>query len=328
VARDDQYSPPGARSLGVEVPLLVQFSIALFTGMVAATFVPAVRKAIPRPIEVLLWVALITACALGLLSVTDQNARNLSSSVIWAADQVINTIIGLVLGGVAAWISANRFVIATWLVIFAGADLFALMLLRSVRTSRAWQPRVRLREWMELPVPAAPASASVRAASDPLHDINRRLAAAAIVLGAAMLARTVDLSIWIRNVMLPREARRLANAASAGRVGSRARLESMRDAAAHLQFAARAWYAAAGEPVVSGLAGGLAVKANDAVRSARAARRGLRPAALRPGQVIDIQALLSAQSIGWYGPLSAGPTQPSRGEQDATEPEPKDRLAS
>ncbi len=247
---------------------------------------------------------------------------------IWATDQVINTIAGLLLGGVAAWISANRFLIATWLVIFAGADLFALMLLRSIRTSRARQPRVRLREWMELPVPATAAPAPVPAASDPLHDLNRRLAGAIMVLGAAMLARTLDMSIWIRNVLLPREARRLAHAARGGHVGSRARLESMRDAAAHLRFAARAWYAAAGEPVVTGLAGGLAVKANDAVRSARAARRGWRPAALRPGQVIDIQALLSAQSIGWYGPLSAGPTQPPRGEHDATEPPQTDRLAS
>jgi hypothetical protein len=145
-----------------------------------------------------------------------------------------------------------------------------------------------------------------------------------MVLGAAMLTRTVDLSIWIRNVMLPREARRLAHAAQAGRVGSRARLESLRDATAHLQYAARAWYAAAGEPAVNGLA----VKANGAVHSARAARRGLRPAALRPGQVVDIQALLSAQSIGWYGPLGAGSNQPRRGEHDAAEPPQTDRLAS
>ena len=46
-ARARQYSCSGRRSHGVEVPLLLQFSIALFTGMVAATFVPPVRKAIP-----------------------------------------------------------------------------------------------------------------------------------------------------------------------------------------------------------------------------------------------------------------------------------------
>ena len=79
----------------MELPLLLQFSIALFTGMVAVTFVPSIRKAIPRPVEVLLWIALITACGIGLLSVTDANARNLSASIFWASEKVIKTIVGL-----------------------------------------------------------------------------------------------------------------------------------------------------------------------------------------------------------------------------------------
>src|SRR2546430_4849821 len=141
---------------------------------------------------------------------------------------------------------------------------------------------------MKLPLPAAAGCRVVRA--NPLVDVNRRLAAGTFVLGAAMLARTVDLSIWIRNVLLPLQQRRLAEAARTGRAGSHARLESLRDAAAHLQFAARAWYEAAGEPALSGLAG-------RAGTTARAARKALRPVALKPDQVIDIQALLSAQSI-------------------------------
>src|SRR3989475_1448331 len=177
-----------------------------------------------------------------------------------------------------------------------------------------------------MPGRVAPPPAVGRASSAPLLAVDRRLASATMVLVAAVHSRRVDMSIWIHNVLLPREARRLATAADAGRVGSRARLESLRDAAAHLQFAARAWYSAAGEPAVRGLAGGLAVNANHAVRSARATRRGLRAQA--PDQVIDIQALLSAQSIGWYGPLTAGPTQPPRGEHDAAEPPQTDRLAS
>jgi hypothetical protein len=284
--------------------------------MVAATFIPPVRKAIPRPVEVVMWVALIAVCTVSLIAVNDRDARNLTTSVLWGADHVINTIAGLVLGGVATWIYDHRFPIATWLVMLAGADLFLLVLIRSMRKARPWQPRVRLGEWMEMPIPA-PAAARVRVAKpkpDPLVVVNRRLAAGIVVLGAAMLARTVDLSIWIRNVVLPVQQRRLAAAARAGRAGSQARLETLRDATAHLQYAARAWYEAAGEPAVSGLAG--------------SARKALRPVALKPGQVIDIQALLSAQSIGWYGPVSAAPAETTRGDIDADQSPKTDRLAS
>ena len=306
------------------MPLLLQFAIALCTGMVAATFIPPVRKAIPRPVEVVMWVALIVVCAVGVIAVSNSNARNLTASVLWGADHVINTIAGLVLGGVLSWIYDHRFPIATWLVLLGGVDLFALVLIRSIRKARRWQPRVRLREWMEVPVPV-PATARVRVAKTyPLVDANRRLAAGAVVFGAATLARTVDLTIWIRNVMLPHQQLRLAEAARAGRVGSRAHLESLRDAAAHLEYAARAWYVAAGEPAMSGLAD----RAGD---TARAARKALRPVALKPGQVIDIQALLSAQSIGWYGPVSAArpAERTTTGRDIDADRSPKtDRLAS
>ena len=302
------------------MPLLLQFSIALFMGMVAATFVPPVRRSIPRSVEVFLWIALVTACVLGVMSITDPAARELSASAAWAADQIVSTLIGLMFGGVSAWVSEHRFSIASWLIMIAGADIFALMFISSWRNSRAWRPRVRLREWMELPVPAPVPARSV-ALMDPTADVNRRLAAASAVVGSAVLTKMVDASIWFRDVMLPREARRLAKAAEAGKLDSRTRLESLREASAHLQYAARAWYAAAGEPAISGIA----IKATGA---ARAAQRSLRPASLRAGQVIDIQALLSAQSIGWYGPLSAGPIEPPHGEQDVPEPPESDRLAS
>jgi hypothetical protein len=298
----------------VEVPLLLQFSIALFTGMVASTFVPHVRRSIPKPVEILLWIALVSVCVVAVMSITDPNARELSTSAAWAADQIINTTVAILLGGVAAWISDHRFTIASWLVIVAGVDIFALMLIGSLRSARAWEPRVRLGEWMELPVAPAPAHGLRQPVlADPLANVNRRIAAAAAVAGAAMLAKLIDVSIWFGDVIVPREKERLTHAAAAGRFSSRARLESLRDATAHLQFAARAWYAAAGEPAVNELA--------------LRARRGLRPARLRAGQIVDIQALLSAQSIGWYGPLSAGPTH-SPGDRDAAEAERSDRLAS
>ena len=286
--------------------------------MVAVTFIPPVRKSIPRTVEVGLWIALVTVCVLGVTSVTDPNARNLSVTAVWAVDQVLNTVVGLLFAGVAEWISANRFQLASWMVIVAGADAFALILLRSMRSATPWQPRVRLGEWMELPVPSrAPATQPVVA--DPLAGVNRRLAGATAVLSAAMLSRTLNLSTWIRSVMLPRELRRVLGVARSGHAGSRAGIESVRDATAHLGFAARSWYAAAGEPAVNGVT----AKASDAVRTAH---RGLRPA-LRAAEVVDIRALLSAQSIGWYGPLGVVPVEESRGDDDGTEQRP-DTLAS
>jgi hypothetical protein len=301
----------------VELPLLLQFSIALFTGMVAATFVPPVRRAIPRPVEIVLWVAFVTVCVLGVTSITDKNARELSWSAVWGAEQIFNTTVGLTIGGAAGWVYEHRFPIASWLVIIAGADIFALMFIRSARSAQRWQPRVRLREWMEIPVAVAPAAGRQTAAGDPLAGINRRIAAWGAIAGTAALATLVEVAIWFRDVMVPRQAGRLAHAAAIGKVESRARLDSLRDATAHLQYAARSWYSAAGEPVISDLA----------TRTARAAKRSLKPVALRPGEIVDIQALLGAQSIGWYGPLATGPML-SPGENDAAESQRSDRLAS
>src|SRR5207237_2280401 len=108
--------------------------------------------------------------------------------------------------------------------------------------------------------------------------------AASGVVGAAVLTKMVDASIWFRDVMLPREARRLAKAAEAGKLDSRTRLEALREASAHLQYAARAWYAAAGEPAINGIA----IKATGA---ARAAQRTRRPARSGAGRVIETPAI-------------------------------------
>jgi hypothetical protein len=305
----------------VEVPLLLQFSVALFTGMVAATFVPPVRRAIPRPLEVGLWIGLLLVCTVGLVGITDPSARELTSAAVWGVDQVINTTIGLAIGGVMGLISENRFTIATWMAVLAGIDLLALALIRSMRTAQGWKPRVRLGEWMEMP-PAAQPSREPLLVSDGVADLNRRLAAAAAVVGTTVLNMLVEFAIWVRDVVYPREAQRLAHAAEVGRVESRARLDSLRDLTLHLQFAARAWYAAAGAPALNDFG----VKAADAVRVAAAAgKRGVEAARPTPGQVVDIQALMNAQSIGWYGPMTS---LPPKGEQGGAESQRSDRLAS
>lgn len=298
---------------------MLQFSIALLTGMVAATFVPPVRKSIPKAVEVGLWIALFTACGLGLLSVTDPNARDLSASAMWAAEQVINNIVGVLFGGVSSWITGYRFAIATWLVIVAGVDIFALMLLSSIRSATPWRPRVRLREWMEVPAPAVVAPRPVVA--DPLAGVNRRLAGASAVLAAATVVRSLTFSIRVRDAI---GAGRLRNRARAGAEGSRTRFELLRDAVAHLHFAARSWYAAAGQPAIDGVT----KRATGAARSTRAARRGLRPGAFGPGRVIDMTARSNAPRMSWFGPLSAAPADSTRGDDDATDSPRPDTLAS
>jgi hypothetical protein len=282
----------------VEIPLLLQFCIALFTGMVAATFVPPIRKSIPRLVEVGMWLALIAVCTLGVLSVSDASVRELSASALWGVNQVINTIAGLLLSGAGGWVSDHRFDLASWLVIVAGADIFTLMLLRSLREAALWRPRIRLREWVELPMPLplAPAAEPVRA--DPLAAFNRRLAGAGAVLGSSMLARTTGLSNRAREAM---HGGALARVADAGHTRTRARLEALRDAGDHLQFAARSWYSAVSEARKTG----------------------------RQGQVIDMHARWGTQSIGGYGPPSAETAQPSRREKrDAAESQRPDSLAS
>jgi hypothetical protein len=304
----------------VEGPLLLQFSIALFTGMVAATLVPPVRKSIPRPVEILAWTALLLACVIGIIGIASPNARELTMSAVWGIDQVISTLVGLLGAGLVGWLADNRFAVATVVMFVLGADILALALVRSFRKSRGWQPRVRLIEWMELPrlAPAPPQPVAVPYALD---ELNRKWGAAAAIAGAALLTWLLNFAIWSRDVLLPRQAERLARAAAAGRVGSRAGLESLRDTAAQLQFAARAWYTAAGAPAVNDLT----TKATTAVRSVRTAR-GAEAPGLGPSRAVDIRVLLSAQSIGWYGPVRPAPAVREEEDEDASQR--TDRLAS
>jgi hypothetical protein len=309
--------------LGVEVPLMLQFSIALFTGMVASTFIPPVRRAIPRPAEIGLWAAFITACVLGVINITDPRARELTWSAVWGIDQLINNLAAGLVGALAGAVSANRVAIAVCIVLLISVDLLALVVLRAHRKTRAWQPRVRLIEWMELPA-LTPAPPPAQTAPQTLRRVSRRLVALAAVGGAAILASLVRFFIWMRNVVLPREAARLARVGQTGRAESRNRLESLRDTVEQLHFAAGAWYIAAGAPVISGLT----LRATEVMRSAQAARR-LREAAEATGKVIDIRALQGAQSIGWYGPLTLMQSDPAlaeEGEDDAAQR--PDSLAS
>ncbi|HEY1456531.1 MAG TPA: hypothetical protein VGG31_08525 [Candidatus Dormibacteraeota bacterium] len=307
----------------MEVPLLLQFLIALFVGMVASTFVPPVRRAIPRPVEVMMWIGLITVCVIGMVSITDKSARELTASAAWGIEQVINTMVGMLGAGVMAWLGDHRFMIATGVLVLAGACLIALAAIRSARSAQRRRPRVRLREWMEVPLPMAPRPARAGVAGA-LGRVNRRVAAAAAVGGASLLTAGLNFAIWGRNVLVPTGARRLAHAAAIGRVESKARLEALRDSAAHVQFAARAWYTAAGAPAVSGLA----TRTADALRTAGELQRGVEPPEVAGGHVLNVQAFLSGQSLGWYGPLRPALHIPGEDEEENGSESQPDSLAS
>ena len=296
------------------MPLLLQFSIALFTGMVAATLVPPVRRVVPRPIEIMLWSVLVVACVIGVINVTDPRARELTVSAFWGVDQIIGTMGGLLGAGLTGWLVENRFTIANWVAVGCGIDIFVLALLRSYRKGRAWQPRVRLYEWMELPR-LAPVVEPVQAPYA-IDELNRKLAAATLVAVAATFAWLIQLLIWARDEVLPRQARRVARVAMVGRAESRAGLEALRDRALLFRFAASAWYTAAGAPAVSSAS----TRATEAVRKIGTGGE------LVPSRMVDIRVLLSAQSFGWYGPMRPGPTaQAEEGEDDSQQ---AGRLAS
>jgi hypothetical protein len=306
------------RCHGVDLPLLLQFSIALFTGMVAATLVPPVRRVVPRRIEIALWVVLVVVCVFGVMSITNPQARELTASAFWGVDQVITTFASLLGAGLTGWLLDNRFTLATCLTIACGVDIVALALLRSYRKGRAWQPRVRLYEWMELPRLTIPTAEPV-AVPYAVDELSRKVEAAMAVAGAALLAWAVHFLIWSRDVMLPQQAARLARAAAVGRSESRAGLESLRDTASQLQFAARSWYVSAGAPAASSLA----ARATETVRTIGSGGS----AGVAPDRAGDIHVLVRALSIGWYGPMRSSSTVHAE-EEDEDESQQTGRLAS
>src|SRR5260370_764226 len=220
--------------------------------MVAATLVPPVGRVVPRPIEIALWGALVVVCVVGVLSITNPQARELTASAVWGVDQVIIALGGLLGAGLTGSLLDNRFTLATCLTIACGVDVVALALLRSYRKGRVWQPRVRLYEWMELPrLSRAPEPVVAPYAVD---ELSRRLEAVMATAGAALLAWAGHFLIWSRDVMLPQQAARLPHATTVGRIESRAGLEPLRDAPPHLQFPAPALHLPAVSPPVPTLA--------------------------------------------------------------------------
>jgi hypothetical protein len=286
--------------------------------MVAATFMPTVRRLIPRWFEIALWVALIFVCWLGVAGIRDPHARELTSSINWALGQIVNTLVGLAGLSLLDMLRANRFGIANAMVTLFGADLLALALLSSYREGRGWQPQVRLREWMELPALPAPVLA-MAPQPDAVEELNERLAAATVTAGAAAATWSVQFLIWARDVGLPRAEERLALAAAVGRIETKVLLEAIRETARELESGAHSLVARSAPEVNK-----LALRVAAILHGVTDAEQRVSPSAGNLAQVVDIQALRIAQSLGRSGRAQST----EKKDEIDNDPEHPDRLAS
>ena len=173
--------------------------IALFVGMVA---VAIVRRGTSRAVELVLWIGLIWVCVLGVTSTHDKQTRELTTAAVWGATQTVGTVAGLMGQTFIAWLSEHRIAVATWVVLAFGVDLLAIVLLQTHRQAIGWQPRVRLRDWMEMPRPGKPQPALVRVRSG-VDELNERFNDWAPVATASALTQLTLLLIWSIDVMVP-----------------------------------------------------------------------------------------------------------------------------
>jgi hypothetical protein len=312
-------------SLSMGNTTMLQFSLALFAGMAAAMVVPPVRRSVPRWMEASIWLGLVVTCWLAITNIQQVSTRKLTESAAWGADQIVNTSIGLVFASMLGWVADHRFVIANAVVLGVGADILVLVLIRSHRRAAGWQPRVRLGEWVELPLHRAPARGHA-AAPYAMDEWNQRAEHATTMLAAAFLTWFVQMLIWTRDVVIPQAKVRQAEAVEAGRVQAAAGLETLRERAFRLQASARSWQTEH-TPAINGLA----ARAGQALDRAMVGGAGVTDfpgeGAMTADQVVNIHALLSAQSIGWYGPIVPAPPRAGSSGEEGRQHE-SGRLAS
>ena len=193
--------------------------IALFAGMVAFAMM---RSGTSRAVEVVLWIGLVWVCVLGVMSTHDKQTRELTSAAAWGLTQTVGTVAGLMGQNFLAWVSEHRIAVATWVVLAFGVDLLAIVLLQTHREAIGWQPRVRLRDWLEMPRAGKPQPARLRAASG-VDELNARFNTWAPLATAGALMQLTLLLIWSLDVVVPAAGRRLREAAFAAN-GARRRV--------------------------------------------------------------------------------------------------------
>jgi hypothetical protein len=275
----------------METSVVLEFTIAALAGLILATLVTPIKRALPYWFETALWLGLIVACWIAITGIAAGNPRDILKSALWGAQQIVATSIGLLLSGLAGWIVEQRFVIASAVLLIVGADLLVLALLFSRRNSRGWQPQVRLQEWFEYPVDLKPARATAVATQSPFEGINRSGVAAASVLGAASATWFTHFLIWTRDVVMPNVAAKQAEALAAGRLH-----------AMQLEAKAREWRAAHA-PAFGG-------------------------SSTQAGEVVDVQALRDPWSTAWLGAEPLPPAVRRHTVEDEGAQHDSDRLAS
>jgi hypothetical protein len=197
--------------------MVSEFLIALFAGMVVvATF----RRNTPRAVEVALWVGLVWVCILGVTNLHDPQARSMTAAAVWGASEMMGTIAAVAEQGAVQWVSDRRFLIADWVVLLCGASVLLLTFLSIRREALGWQPRVRLRDWMELPR-RAPEAEPARLTLSAVDEINQRFNVWAPAATAATLTWLTLLLIWTGDVIAPTTGRKLRGAALRAEVAGR-----------------------------------------------------------------------------------------------------------
>jgi hypothetical protein len=197
-----------------------EFLIALFAGMVGFAML---RRGTPRAVELVLWIGLIWVCVLGVTSTHDKQARELTSAAVWGSTQIMGTMSGLLGQGLVGWVSQNRMAVADWVVLMFGLDLLTLVILRTHRRSAGWQPRVRLRDWMEMPRPSKAPQPALAPVASGVDELNERFNRWAPVATAGGLTQLTLFLLWAIEVVLPATGRKLREAALAAN-GARRRL--------------------------------------------------------------------------------------------------------
>src|SRR2546423_11597821 len=178
--------------------LVSEVLIGLFALIVAViTF----RRNTPRSVELLAWGGLIWVCIMAVTGTRDTHARALTSAAVWGAGQMVGALVGISAQGVLQWIAERRFIIADWVVLLFGVDLLVLVLLSTRRQGIGWQPRTRLRGWMEMPRQSRPQPARVTEYGP--DALNRRFNVWAPVAAASAGPLVTLLPILTRHGEMP-----------------------------------------------------------------------------------------------------------------------------